>query len=269
MMFLKGSKFNKIIEVLDLDKPLIVFDLETTGPMISTDKIIEIAYLKVWRNGVSKRDDIFLNPEMSISEEASTVHGLTSELLQDKPRFKDKAQELFDIFNDCYYGGFNIVNFDLPILRREFVRVGMDFEYTNKQIIDTKEIFRYLEPKNLSAAYSHYCHKEIKQKPGAMGDAEIAAEVLFEQVEKYKDLMDKKFIQKIYLYEDNAYKDSSQKFYWHKGKTHLSFSKYKDKSLSEVAEKDPEFLKWMLAGNFSNECKSIIRRALENNNKKR
>ena len=107
MMFLKGSKFNKIIEVLDLDKPLIVFDLETTGPMISTDKIIEIAYLKVWRNGVSKRDDIFLNPEMSISEEASTVHGLTSELLQDKPRFKDKAQELFDIFNDCYYGGFN------------------------------------------------------------------------------------------------------------------------------------------------------------------
>jgi DNA polymerase III subunit epsilon len=164
-MFFKSNKFAKIAEILNLDKPLVVFDIETTGPKISTDKIIEIAYLKYWSNGRVKEDNIFLNPEMSIGQEAGTVHGINSEDLKTKPRFKDKAQELFDIFNDCYYGGFNIINFDLPLLRREFVRVGMDFEYSTDRIIDAKEIFRFLEPKNLSAAYRHYCRQEIKEKP--------------------------------------------------------------------------------------------------------
>ncbi|MCX6796050.1 MAG: 3'-5' exonuclease [Candidatus Falkowbacteria bacterium] len=262
-MFFKGSKFSKIVEILGLDKPLVVFDIETTGPNISTDKIIEIAYLKVWANGRAKEEDIFLNPEMPIGQEASIVHGLNYEDLQDKPRFKDKAQELFAIFNDCYYSGFNIINFDLPVLRREFIRVGMDFEYKVGQIIDTKEIFKFLEPKNLSAAYTHYCHKEIEQKPGAMADAEIAAEVLLSQVKKYRDLMAMDFIQKIYQPPEDAYKDSSQKFYWRKGETYLSFSQYKDQPLAKVAETDPDFLAWMLTANFSNEAKSIIRLILK------
>ena len=262
-MFFVGNKFAKIIEVLGLNKPLIIFDIETTGPVITSDKIVEIAYLKIWEKGMIKRDDIYLNPEVPMGSEAGTVHGITEASLKDKPKFKDKAQELFDVFNDCYYGGFNIINFDLPVLRREFVRVGMDFEYNAAQIIDTKEIFRYLEPKNLAAAYTHYCRKEIKQKPGAMGDTEIAAEVLLAQTEKYTDLMDMNFVRQMYLINEDRYKDNSQKFYWQKGETYLSFSQYKDRPLSEVAKEDPKFLEWILKSNFSNEVKSIVRLALE------
>jgi DNA polymerase III subunit epsilon len=261
-MFFKGSKFSKIVEILGLDKPLVIFDIETTGPLISTDKIIEIAYLKIWGNDKVKREDIYINPEMPIGKEAGTVHGLTDDNLVGKPTFHDKAQELFDVFNNCYYGGFSIVNFDLPILRREFVRIGMDFEYTAEQIIDAREIFRYLEPKNLAAAYVHYCHKEIKQKPGAMGDTEITAEVLLAQMEKYQDLMQLDFVKKIYYPAGEAYRDNSQKFYWHKGETYFSFSQYKDQRVTEVAGTDPEFLRWMMTADFSNETKAIIKQAL-------
>jgi DNA polymerase III subunit epsilon len=266
-MFFKGSKFSKIVETLGLDRPLIIFDIETTGPLISTDKIIEIAYLKIWSNDKVKREDIYINPEMPIDKEAGTVHGLTDDNLVDKPNFYDKAQELFDVFNDCYYGGFNIINFDLPILRREFVRVGMDFEYAPERIIDAREIFRYLEPKNLAAAYSHYCRKEIKQKPGAMGDTEITAEVLLAQMEKYQDLMQLDFIKKIYTPSGEAYHDNSQKFYWRKGETYFSFSQYKDQKVTDVAITDPEFLGWMLANDFSSETKAIIKQALEKKSK--
>lgn len=258
-MFFKGTKFSKIVEVLGLDKPLVFFDIETTGPKISIDKIVEIAYIKIWENGKMQRDDIFINPKVTIGKEVSAIHGLDNNNLKDKPTFEQKSKELFDIFNNCFYGGFNIINFDLPILRREFIRVGIDFEYCSDQIIDAKEIFRFLEPKNLSAAYSHYCHKEIKQKPGAMGDAEIAADVILAQVEKYQDLMNIDFIKKIYHPEYETFKDNSQKFYWRKGETYLSFSKYKDQPLLEVAKEDPAFLEWMLTADFSNETKDIIR----------
>ena len=266
-MFFKGTKFSKIVEVLGLDKPLVIFDIETTGPMISTDKIVEIAYIKIWDNGKVQRNDVYFNPEVVIGKEACTIHGLDNEKLKDRPTFQDKSQELFDVFNNCFYGGFNIINFDLPILRREFVRVGMDFEYNSGQIIDAKEIFRFLEPKNLSAAYMHYCHKEIKQKPGAMGDTEITAEVLLEQIEKYKDLMNMNFISGIYNPEHGTFKVNSQKFYWRKGETYLSFSKYKDRPLSEVAVEDPAFLEWMLTSDFSNEAKDIIKLILNNKKK--
>ena len=267
-MFIIGSKFSKIVEILGLDRPLVVFDIETTGHNISIDKIVEIAYIKIWQNGKMQRDDIYINPEVAISKEVSTIHGLDNGNLKDKPNFQQKSQELFDTFSNCFYGGFNIINFDLPILRREFVRVGMDFEYSSGQIIDAKEIFKFLEPKNLSAAYSHYCHKEIKQKPGAMGDAEIAADVILAQTEKYQDLMNMDFIKKIYHPEYETFKDNSQKFYWRKGETYLSFSKYKDRPLSEVAKEDPAFLEWMLTADFSNEAKDIIKMTLNNNKNK-
>lgn len=268
-MFFKGSKFSKIVEILGLDKPLVIFDIETTGPLISTDKIVEIAYLKIWNNGKVQKDDIFLNPSMPIGEESTTIHGMTNGALQDKPAFRDKAQELFAIFNDCYYGGYNIINFDLPILRREFLRVGMDFEYKHDHIIDSKEIFRYLEPKNLSAAYSHYCRRQLnrKQRHSALADAETAAEIMLAQAEKYQEMLDIKFIEKVYQTDNDVFRDNSEKFYWHRGKTYFSFSKYKDRLLYDIVKEDPEFLHWILTANFSEETKGIIRVALEKKEK--
>jgi DNA polymerase-3 subunit epsilon len=170
---------NKLIK---LDKPLVIFDLETTGLAISIDKIIEIAYLKVMPNGVIFKGNIFLNPEMEIPQEAVAIHGITNEFLADKPTFKEKAQEIWETFNGCHYGGYNILNFDLLILRREFIRVGMDFDYSKAKIIDAKAIFHYMEPRTLSAAYKFYSDKELKDSHSALADVEATAEIISKQL---------------------------------------------------------------------------------------
>jgi len=91
-MFIIGSKFSRIMEILKLDKPLVIFDIETTGPNISIDKIVEIAYIKIWENGKMKRDDIYINPEVTIGKEVSAIHGLDNENLKDRPTFQQKSQ---------------------------------------------------------------------------------------------------------------------------------------------------------------------------------
>jgi DNA polymerase III subunit epsilon len=117
-----AKNMEAICKRLKLSKPLVIFDLETTGLVLSMDKIIEVAYIKIMPNGRILKDNLFLNPEMEISKEASEVHGITDADVANMPTFRDKAKEMWDVFNDCYYGGFNVVNFDLPMLKREFIR---------------------------------------------------------------------------------------------------------------------------------------------------
>ncbi len=261
-MFIKQNIYKKLPKLLKLDKPLVVFDIETTGLNLHSDKIVEIAYIKIWSNGKVKRDDMLLNPEMKISLEAVAVHGIRNRYVQDKPKFRDKAQELWEIFHDTYYSGFNIVNFDLPLIRREFIRCGMDLEYTPKQIIDTREIFLKMVPRTLSSTYEYYCSKDFKQWHTALIDTEVAAEILVRQLEKYKECRDWEFINKIHIGEEEDYLDATRKFYWLRGEAFFAFSKYRDKTLKQVAKEDPRFLEWILTADFSDEVKNIVQKAL-------
>jgi len=260
-----GSNYKKIYKLLNLDKPLVVFDIETTGLNISSDKMVEIAYIKIWDNGRVKQDDMILDPEIKIGLEAIAIHGIRNRDVKDKPKFRDKAQELWDVFHGCYYGGFNINNFDLPILRREFIRVGMDFEYSTTQIIDSREIFRKMVPRTLSSTYEYFCHRKMKEWHTAMNDTESCLEILVKQLEKYKEIRDWEFINKIHKGEEDDYLDSTRKFYWLKGEAYFAFSKYRDRRLKDIARKDPEFLEWMLAADFNEEIKSIVEKSLEEN----
>ncbi len=262
-MLFFSNNYKKLLKLLKIEKPLVIFDCETTGLSISSDKIIEIAYIKIWRDGRTKKERILLNPETRIPAETTAVHGIRNRDVKGKPTFRDKAQELWDIFNDCYYGGFNIMSFDLPILRREFVRVGMDFEYKQERIIDSKIIFSYMSPPTLSSAYAHYCHKEFKRKNGALHDAEVAAEVLVKQMERYPEIRDSNFLRRVHQSEIDDYIDATRKFYWLNGETYFAFSKYKDRKLSDIVKKDKKFLEWILEADFSNDTKSIVRLALE------
>lgn len=255
--------FNKINKFLKLDKPLVIFDLETTGLVLSMDKIIEIAYIKYLPNGRVIKDDIFLNPEMPISRESTEVHGITNDDVADKPTFKEKAQEFWDIFQNSYYGGFNIINFDLPMLKREFIRCGIDFDYTNKDIIDSKTIYHYMEPRTLSAALKYYCNKDHDNAHNALADVEATAEILACQMEKYNEIHDWDFVRKIHSTSDDRYVDNERKFYWRDGEAYFSFSKHKDTPLSEVAKTDPSFLQWIVSADFSEETKDIIKKALQ------
>lgn len=262
-MFTRNSSLKKIYKMLNLDKPLVFFDIETTGVGISSDKIVEIAYLRIDKDGTVKKNDIFLDPEIEIPAEATAVHNISNETVKNKPTFKEKSQELWEIFSDCYYGGFNVIDFDLPILRREFIRVGMDFEYNNKQIIDSKEIYRYMVPRTLSAAYEYYFWKRFKEKRNALVHAEVSAEMLLKQLERYKEIGNLEFINKIHDVNENYHPDDLRKFYWRNGEAHFAFSKYIDQPLSKVAEDDPEFLQWVLSASFSEETKNIVKLAIK------
>lgn len=266
-MFIISDPLKKIIKLLKLDKPLVIFDVETTGLAISEDKIVEIAYIKMWPDGRIKKEEMLLNPEIPISPEASTIHGLTDQDVEDRPTFREQARELWEIFNGCCYAGFNVMNFDLMILRREFIRIGMHFNYEISQIIDSKILFQYLAPRTLSAAYEFYCRKDYKQEHTALGDVEVAAEILTKQLEKYKEIRDWEFVNKIHQPPGDAresFIDNTRKFYWRRGEAYFAFSRHRNKPLARVAEEEPKFLKWILSADFSEETKNIVREALKN-----
>ena len=263
-MFISTSKYKKIIKLLKLGKPLVILNMETTGLSVFKDKIIEFAYIKIWPDGRVKKGTIMLNPQTIIGTEATAVHGYREKDVADQPTFSKKAQEIWDILYDCYYAGFNIINFDLPILRREFIRVGMDFEYKTPQIIDARIIFQVMVRRTLATAYEYYCHKEIKGAHNALVDVEAAAEIISKQLEKYQETRDISFINQLHeSYDGDQFLYSTSKFSWREGEAYFAFSKYRDKPLAQVVREDPGFLKWMLAANFSEKTKAIVRKALK------
>lgn len=253
---------NKIIQLIKLKKPLVIFDLETTGLSVNLDRIIEIAYLKIMPDGAILKGDLLLNPEISIPAEALAIHGISDDRVKDQPIFKARAKELWDIFNDCCYSGFNVLTFDLPMLKCEFLRAGMDFDYSAAKIIDSKIIYHFMEPRTLAAAYKFYCQKEHIEAHNALADVEATAKILTKQLEKYSEIRDWNFIYKIHHASDDRFVDNDRKFYWRGGEAYFSFSKHKDRPLAEIAEKDPGFLNWILSADFSQETKDIVRKAL-------
>ena len=250
--------YQHILSVLNLDKPLVIFDLETTGLSLTYDRIIELAFVKIFPDGQIKEEDRFFNPEIDISSEATEIHGLTNADLADKPFFRQQVSEIWDIFDNCYYGGFNIVNFDLPMLRREFLRSGYDFNFTKKQIIDSKVIYHTMEPRDLAAAYKYYCQKKLINAHSALADVRASVEILNQQLVQY----DYQAICQINEANNDRYVDEDKKFYWRDGEAYFNFSKHKDHSLAEVAQTDPGFLQWIIGADFTTETKEIVSRAL-------
>ena len=144
---------------LNLKVPLCFFDLETTGVNITQDRILEIAVNKVMPNGEVLRKSNVLNPTIPISKESTAIHGISNEDVKDKPTFKEVARDYAKFFEGTDLSGFNILKFDVPVLVEEFLRAGVDFDYSRKRIIDVQKIFHMMEKRNLSAAYKFYCHK--------------------------------------------------------------------------------------------------------------
>ncbi|HAM88253.1 MAG: Exonuclease [Candidatus Falkowbacteria bacterium GW2011_GWC2_38_22] len=262
-MFILNNKYQKLVKLLHLDKPLVIFDIETTGQGISVDKIIKIAYIKIYVDGKIKKADFLIDPEMRINPEAIAVHGIRNRVVIGQPTFKDRSQEIWEIFYNCYYSGFNIMNFDLPILRREFARIGMDFDYDVKQIIDTKELFQYMEPRTISMAYSYYCNKEYSKERDALAQTEAATEILIKQLEKYAVARNRDFVNRVHQPKDNNNNDNTNKFYWVNGEPYFAFSKYINRPITEIVKKDLNFLLWLIESDYGDDTKNIIRQVLD------
>jgi DNA polymerase III subunit epsilon len=243
---------------LNLKNPLIIFDLETTGMNIVTDRVIEISYLKVYPDGREESKTMKINPEMPINPAATAVHGVTNDDLKDAPTFKEVAQSLVASFEGCDFAGYNSNKFDLPLLAEEFLRCDIDFDLKKRKFIDVQVIFHKMEQRTLGAAYKFYCSKDLENAHTAEADTKATYEVLQAQLDKYKDLdndIDK-------LSEFSAQTKNvdlvGRVIYNEKNIEVFGFGKYKGVPVEEVFEKDPAYYSWMINNEFPMYTKKVL-----------
>ncbi len=249
---------------LNLDRPLVCFDLETTGTSVDRDRIVEIGLVRVETDG-SKRDyRTLVNPEMPIPPGASAVHGIHDADVRDAPRLADVANEVQALFEGADLAGFNSVNFDAPLLENEMRRVGVEFSLQGRRHLDAMRIFHRMEPRTLVAAYAKYCGKDLTEAHAALADVQATLEVLDAMVAKYDELSgDVDALHKVSNPNEGRYVDRSRKFEWDdQGRACFTFGKHRGKSLQDIATQYPDYLEWMLGKDFSDEVSGILRGAL-------
>ncbi|MDE6049451.1 MAG: 3'-5' exonuclease [Paramuribaculum sp.] len=240
---------------LKLNRPIIFFDLETTGTDILNDRIVEISLIKVNPDGTELERTRRINPERKIPAEATAVHGITDEDVADEPKFSQVAHSLADIFTGCDIGGFNSNRFDVPMLDQEFQRAGVKFDFTEVKFVDVQTIFHKKEPRNLIAAYRFYCSKDLEGAHSANADIRATYEVLKSQLDKYPDLEnDISFLSDYSSHTRNV--DFMGRLIYDDNKREIiNFGKYKGKLAEEVLLRDPSYYSWILNGDFAQNTK--------------
>jgi DNA polymerase-3 subunit epsilon len=173
---------------LNLQKPLVIFDLETTGLDIVKERVIQLSYIKIYPDGREVRGDELINPEKAIPVEIEQLTGITNDDVKDKPTFKQLAAKLSEVFAGSDIAGFNSNHFDVPLLAEEFLRAGIDFDFSKSRLIDVQTIFHRMERRNLAAAYKFYCGRKMEEDfeaHRADQDTEATYRVLMGELDKY------------------------------------------------------------------------------------
>lgn len=251
---------------LQLQRPLVFFDLETTGIEVQQDRIVEICVIKVMPDGERLSRSRRINPEMPIPPEATAIHGITDQDVADQPTFRQVARSLYDFLADCDLAGYNIIRFDVPLLVEEFKRVDMDFSVENRNLVDACVIFHRKESRDLAAALRFYCNEEHVDAHGAESDVLATIKVLEGQLERYDDLpADAAALAEFCNQRKSDWVDRDGKLRWRNGEVVLAFGRQKGTSLRELAENNSGYLSWIVGSNFSTEIKQIVAAALEGN----
>ena len=273
---------------LNLKKPLVVFDLETTGLDIVNDRIIQLSFIKVYPDGKEERGDHLINPGKHIPEMITELTGIDDEKVKDAPSFKQISTTLAETFKGCDFAGFNSNRFDVPMLAEEFLRAGIDFDFSKCRLIDAQAIFHKMERRNLAAAYKFYCGRKMAadfDAHRADPDSEATYRVLLGELDMYSKEQqeederilqnDMDFLAEFYKQNDNV--DFAGLMIWapitdkegkpltdKDGKPQLqevfNFGKYKDYPVAEVLKKDPGYYSWMLGADFPNNTKQVLTR---------
>jgi DNA polymerase III subunit epsilon len=245
---------------LQLKRPLVVFDLETTGMNINRDRIVEISLLKIFPEDKEEIRTYLVNPGMPIPPEVTEIHGIKDEDVKDKPGFKDIANELNNFLKDCDFGGFNSNKFDFPLLVEEFYRAGIEFDVEKRKFIDAQRIYHFKEPRNLKAAYRFYCEKELENAHSAEADTLATWAVLQAQLEKYDDIPHD--IEGLHrMSGQNNLADLAGRFiYGNDGEVLFNFGKHKGKKVKDILKNEPGYYNWMMDGDFSMQTKNVLTR---------
>ena len=273
---------------LNLQKPMVVFDLETTGLDLVKDRIIQISYIKVYPNGNEERGDELINPERPIPQMITELTGISDDDVKDKLTFKELAQTIADKFTGCDFAGFNSNHFDVPLLAEEFLRAGIDFDFSKCRLIDACNIFRKMERRNLAAAYKFYCGRKMEEDfeaHRADQDTEATYRVLMGQLDKYapganedeEKVLENDMDKLAEFSKTNNNIDFAGRIVWgelkdRNGKTILdkdgnpkmvevfNFGKHKGLPVADVLRMDPGYYSWILAGDFTYNTKQVLTR---------
>lgn len=273
---------------LNLQKPLVIFDLETTGLDLVKDRVIQISYIKVYPDGKEERGNHLINPEKPIPEVVESLTGIKNEDVKDKPTFKQMAQQLNTVFSGSDIAGYNSNHFDVPLLAEEFLRAGIDFDFSKCRLIDVQTIYHKMERRNLAAAYKFYCGRKMEEDftaHRADEDTEATYRVLQGQLDMYTPERqeepdrilqnDMQYLADFSKVNDNI--DFAGRIVWGElkdraGKTVLdkdgkpvvtevfNFGKYKGQPVAQVLRFDPGYYSWILGGDFTYNTKQILTR---------
>ena len=248
---------------LALDRPLAVFDIESTGLNPRTDRIVELAVLRLEPGGARSSRTWLLNPGMPIPLESVAIHGITDEMVRGAPRFEEKAAEILAFFRDCDLGGFGLSKLDVPILEEEFARCGMFFNAAGRRLVDALRVYHRREPRDLSAAMRFYCGEELEGAHGAAADAAAALRVLEGEFARYPDLpTDPDAFDREINPRDPFNVDREGRFRWVDREATVNFGKKKGAKLRALAAEDPSFLRWISRSDFPLDVRQLASEAL-------
>ena len=252
---------------LNLKRPIVFFDLETTGVDVSHDHVVELCYIKVFPNGNEESKTLRIRPADSqgntihIPESVTAIHGISDADVADCPTFRDIALELVTAFEGCDFAGFNSNKFDVPLMVEEFMRVGVNFDLSDRKFIDVQNIFHKMEKRTLSAAYRFYCDRDLENAHSANADTRATLEVLEAQLDRYPDDLqnDVAFLADFSAMNRNV--DLAGRIVYDDNNVEtINFGKYKGKPLEEVLRRDPGYLNWVLQGDFTLNTKQVFQR---------
>ena len=262
----------------NLENDLVFFDLEATGLNVLRDRILQIALIKYPKDGSEPIEkSMLINPGIPISEEAIEVHGITPDMVRNKPTFSQVSKEIFDFIGDADLAGYNSNRFDVPMLMEEFARAGYEFDMDDRRSIDVQRIFYKMEPRTLVAAYRYYCNKDLIDAHDALADVRATVEVLKGQIKTYDGAtytdQDNNEIENPVRNDMEALNtftndarilDATQRLkYNHEGKVVFNFGKYINQPVGELLYKDRQYYHWMLEKEFSTQVKKIIRKLVK------
>ncbi|MBE6247677.1 MAG: 3'-5' exonuclease [Prevotella sp.] len=265
---------------LNLQKPLVIFDLETTGLDLVKDRIIQLSYIKVYPNGKEERGDELINPEMQIPELITQLTGISNDDVKDKPSFKQLAKKIEDVFQGSDIAGFNSNHFDVPLLAEEFLRAGINFDFSKACLIDACTIFKKMERRNLASAYKFYCGRRMEddfEAHRADQDTEATYRVLMGELDRYTEERqrelgedpegrvlpnDMQALAEFSKTNDNV--DFAGRIVWAEVngvRTEVfNFGKHKGLPVAQVLRMDPGYYSWILAGDFTYNTKQVLTR---------